>query len=46
MLMSTPGFIPDLEKENFPLAVVPPPVGKLGKTVTNGAFGLYAVVKT
>jgi len=45
MLMSTPGFIPDLEKENFPLAVVPPPVGKLGKTVTNGAFGLYAVVK-
>ena len=46
MLMSTPGFIPDLEKENFPLAVVPPPVGKLGKTVTNGAFGLYAVVNT
>lgn len=46
MLMSTPGFIPDLEKENFSLAVVPPPVGKLGKTVTNGAFGLYAVVKT
>jgi len=46
MLMSTPGFIPDLEKENFPLAVLPPPVGKLGKTVTNGAFGLFAVVKT
>jgi multiple sugar transport system substrate-binding protein len=44
MLMSTPGFIPDLEKDKFPLAVVPPPVGKLGKTVTNGAFGLYAVV--
>jgi len=46
MLMSTPGFIPDLEKENFPLAVLPPPIGKLGKTVTNGAFGLYAVVNT
>lgn len=46
MLMSTPGFIPDLEKANFPVAVVPPPVGKLGKTVTNGAFGLYAVVNT
>jgi len=44
MLMSTPGFIPDLDKEKFPLAVIPPPVGKLGKTVTNGAFGLYAVV--
>ena len=43
--MSTPGFIPDLEKENFPLAVIPPPTGKLGKMVTNGAFGLYAVVK-
>lgn len=46
MLMSTPGFIPDLEKENFPLAVLPPPIGELGKTVTNGAFGLFAVVKT
>ncbi len=45
MLMSTPGFVPDLEKENFPLAVLPPPVGDLGKTVTNGAFGLFAVVK-
>ncbi len=45
MLMSTPGFVPDLEKENFPLAVIPPPMGKLGKMVTNGAFGLYAVVK-
>lgn len=44
MLMSTPGFIPDLEKENFPLAVVPPPIGASGKLVTNGAFGLFAVV--
>ncbi|MGQ9491961.1 MAG: ABC transporter substrate-binding protein [Anaerolineae bacterium] len=46
MLMSTPGFIADLEKENFPLAVLPPPIGELGKIVTNGAFGLFAVVKT
>jgi multiple sugar transport system substrate-binding protein len=45
MLMSTPGFVPDLEKEKFPLAVIPPPTGKLGKLVTNGAFGLYAVTK-
>ncbi len=44
MLMSTPGFVPDLEKSQFPLAVVPPPTGALGKLVTNGAFGLYAVV--
>ena len=44
MLMSTPGFVPDLEKSEFPLAVVPPPTGALGKLVTNGAFGLYAVV--
>ncbi|MBM3135511.1 MAG: sugar ABC transporter substrate-binding protein [Chloroflexi bacterium] len=44
MLMSTPGFLPDLDKEKFPIVVIPPPVGKLGKTVTNGAFGLYAVV--
>jgi len=46
MLMSTPGFVPDLEKENFSLAVVPPPTGAMGKLVTNGAFGLYAVVNT
>jgi ABC-type glycerol-3-phosphate transport system substrate-binding protein len=44
MLMSTPGFLPDLVKENFPLAVVPPPMGDMGSLVTNGAFGLFAVV--
>lgn len=44
MLMSTPGFIPDLEKENFPLAVLPPPMGDMGELVTNGAMGLFAVV--
>lgn len=44
MLMSTPGFIPDLEKESFPLAVLPPPMGDMGKLVTNGAMGLFAVV--
>jgi multiple sugar transport system substrate-binding protein len=45
ILMSTPGFVPDLENEKFPLAVIPPPTGAMGKLVTNGAFGLYAVVK-
>ena len=45
MLMSTPGFLPDLEKENFPIAVLPPPMGDTGELVTNGAFGLFAVVK-
>ncbi len=44
MLMSTPGFIPDLEGSNFPFKVVPPPMGDMGKLVTNGAFGLFAVV--
>lgn len=44
MLMSTPGFLPDLENENFPLAVVPPPIGDMGTLVTNGAMGLFAVV--
>jgi multiple sugar transport system substrate-binding protein len=44
MLMSTPGFLPDLEKENFPLAILPPPMGDMGKLVTNGAMGLFAVV--
>jgi len=45
ILMSTPGFVPDLETNKFPLAVVPPPTGATGKLVTNGAFGLYTVVK-
>lgn len=45
ILMSTPGFIPDLETNKFPLAVIPPPTGATGKLVTNGAFGLYTVVK-
>ncbi|HAJ36522.1 MAG TPA: hypothetical protein DCL15_12615 [Chloroflexi bacterium] len=44
LLMSTPGFIPDLENSGFPLAVLPPPMGDMGKLVTNGAFGLFAVV--
>jgi len=44
MLISTPGFIRTLANEKFPLAVLPIPTGKLGKPVTNGAFGLYAVV--
>jgi len=45
ILMSTPGFVPDLENSKFPLAVIPPPIGATGKLVTNGAFGLYTVVK-
>ncbi len=44
MDISTPGFIRTLVNEKFPLAVLPIPMGKLGKPVTNGAFGLYAVV--
>lgn len=44
MLMSTPGFIPDLEGSDFPFKVVPPPMGDAGRLVTNGAFGLFAVV--
>lgn len=44
MLMSTPGFLPDLEGAGFPLAVLPPPMGDTGTLVTNGASGLYAVV--
>ncbi|MCC7445800.1 MAG: sugar ABC transporter substrate-binding protein [Anaerolineae bacterium] len=46
MLMEPPGFIPDLEKAKFPFTIVPVPVGELGKPVTTGAFGLYAVVDT
>lgn len=46
MFMEPPGFIPDLEKDKFPFAILPVPVGDLGKPVTTGAFGLYAVVDT
>lgn len=45
MQMSTPGYLPDVEKkEGFSVVVMPPPLGNSGKLVTNGAFGLYAVV--
>jgi len=44
LVMSTPGFIPDLENSGFPVAVLPPPTGDMGSLVTNGAFGLFAVV--
>lgn len=46
MDISTPGYIRTLVTEKFPLAVLPIPTGKLGKPVTNGAFGLYAVVES
>lgn len=45
MQMSTPGYLPDVEKkEGFSVAVMPPPMGDAKKLVTNGAFGLFAVV--
>ncbi|MCL4828936.1 MAG: sugar ABC transporter substrate-binding protein [Caldilinea sp.] len=44
LMMSTPGALPDLENSSFPVAVLPPPTGDMGKLVTNGAFGLFAVV--
>ncbi|MEW5871588.1 MAG: extracellular solute-binding protein [Chloroflexota bacterium] len=43
MIMSSPGFLRDLEVANFPLAVLPPPTGNLEKVITTGAFGMYAV---
>lgn len=43
MLMETPGFIPDLEKRPFDFVSVAVPLGKLGKTVSTGAFGLYGI---
>ena len=46
MLISTPAFIRQLEEEDFPLAVLPPPTGELGKIVTTGGFGMYGVYNT
>jgi multiple sugar transport system substrate-binding protein len=45
MQMSTPGYLPDVEKkEGFNVVVMPPPMGDMNRLVTNGAFGLFAVV--
>jgi multiple sugar transport system substrate-binding protein len=44
MFMEPPGFIPDLQAEEFPLAVLPVPVGDSGEPVSTGGIGLYAVV--
>ncbi|GAB4541305.1 MAG: sugar ABC transporter substrate-binding protein [Anaerolineae bacterium] len=46
MMMDSPGFITDLERENFPFTILPPPVGELGKVVTAGFFGMYGVYNT
>ena len=46
MLLSPPGWIRTLAAEKFPFAVLPLPIGKLGKPVTTGGFGLYAAVDT
>ena len=43
MFISTPAFIRQLEEGDFPLAVLPPPTGELGKIVTTGGFGMYSV---
>lgn len=44
MDISVSGFIRTLEKEKFPFAVLPLPIGASSRPVTTGAFGLYAVV--
>ncbi len=46
MLMSTPALIGDLEENNFPLTILPPPTGNLNKVVTTGLFGMYGVYNT
>lgn len=44
MFMEPPGFIPDLEAADFPLAILPVPIGDSGEPVSTGGIGLYAVV--
>ncbi len=43
MLLETPAFIRQLEEEEFPVVILPPPTGNLGKIVTTGGFGMYSV---
>ena len=43
MIMETPAFIAELEKQGAAFTILPPPTGKAGQIITTGAFGLYAV---
>lgn len=45
-VMDPPAFIAELEKLNAPFTILPAPVGKLGKVVSMGAFGLFCVYNT
>jgi len=46
MWIATPGTIRGLQNDKVPFEVLPIPTGKLGKPVTTGGIGMYAVVET
>ncbi|GAB4450626.1 MAG: hypothetical protein Kow0031_33120 [Anaerolineae bacterium] len=43
MQLTMPAYIRELEEGDYPVTVLPIPTGDLGKLVTTGAFGMYAV---
>jgi len=43
MVMETPSVIADFQAGGVAFSVFPAPVGKMGKIVTSGAFGMYGV---
>ncbi len=43
MQLTMPAYIRELEEGDYPVTVLPIPVGDMGKQVTTGAFGMYAV---
>lgn len=43
-ILATPGFIRTLSGLQFPYVLLPPPTGALGRPITTGALGCFAVV--
>lgn len=43
-ILATPGFIRTLSGLQFPYILLPPPTGALGRPITTGALGCFAVV--
>lgn len=43
-ILSSPAFIRSLSARKFPYLILPPPIGDLGRPITTGALGCFAVV--
>lgn len=46
MILSSPGLIAEFTRTNVAFRILPVPVGELGRPITTGAFGCFAVVES